>query len=51
MTLFALGAAALDQLTKFITVAHIPLHGKVPFLDGFLGFTYLQNTGAAFSSF
>ena len=51
MALFALGTAALDQITKFITVSHIPLHGKVPFLDGFLGFTYLQNTGAAFSSF
>ena len=51
MSLFALGAAILDQVTKFITVANIPLHGEVPFLPGFLGFTYLQNTGAAFSSF
>ena len=51
LSLFALGVAGLDQLTKFITVAAIPLHGHEPFLPGFLGFTYLQNTGAAFSSF
>ena len=51
MSLFALGAAVLDQITKFITVAQIPLHGKVDFIPGFLGFTYLRNTGAAFSSF
>ena len=51
MSLFALGAAVLDQVTKYITVAMIPLHAKVDFLPGFLGFTYLQNTGAAFSSF
>ena len=51
MSLFALAVAGLDQLTKFITVANIPLHGHVPFLPGFLDFTYLQNTGAAFSSF
>ena len=51
MSLFALGVSVLDQITKFITVALIPLHEKVEFLPGFLGFTYLRNTGAAFSSF
>ena len=51
MSLFALGIAALDQFTKYLTVALIPLHGDVPFLPGFLGFTYLRNDGAAFSSF
>ena len=51
MSLFAFGVAAVDQITKWITVANIPLHGDVPCLPGFLGFTYLQNTGAAFSSF
>ncbi len=51
MSLFAFGVAALDQFTKFLTVANIPLHGEQAFLPGFLGFTYLQNTGAAFSSF
>lgn len=51
MSLFVFGVAAVDQITKWITVANIPLHGDVAFLPGVLGFTYLQNTGAAFSSF
>ena len=49
-TLFAAGIAVVDQITKYITVANIPLYGKLEFLPGFLGFTYYQNTGAAFSS-
>lgn len=51
MTLFAAGIVAADQFTKFLTVLHIPLHQDVEFIPGFLGFTYVQNTGAAFSSF
>ena len=42
---------ALDQYTKFLTVANIALYQDVPFLPGFLNFTYVRNTGAAFSSF
>ena len=51
MALIAAGAVALDQWTKALTVANIPLHSRVPFWDGLFHFTYLQNTGAAFSSF
>ena len=51
LSLFAAGIAAADQITKYLTVANIALHQKVAFIPGFLGFTYLQNTGAAFSSF
>ena len=51
MALFAAGAVALDQWSKALTVASIPLHSRVPFWDGLFHFTYLQNTGAAFSSF
>ena len=51
MALFAAGIVAVDQYTKFITVANIALHQDVEFIPGFLGFTYVQNTGAAFSSF
>ena len=51
MALFAAGAVVLDQWTKALTVASIPLHSRVPFCDGLFHFTYLQNTGAAFSSF
>ncbi len=41
----------LDQVSKFFVLKYIPLYGDVPFLPGFLGLTYVQNTGAAFSSF
>ena len=51
MCLFAAGIVAVDQFTKYLTVANIPLYGHRPFLPGFLDFTYVQNDGAAFSSF
>lgn len=51
MTLFAAGIVAVDQWTKFLTVANIELFQDVPFLNGLFHFTYVQNTGAAFSSF
>ncbi len=49
MSLFALAVAGVDQLTKYLTVANIPLYQDVPFLPGILNFTYVKNTGAAFS--
>lgn len=49
MTLFALGVAGLDQLTKALTVANIPLYSKVSLIPGVVRLTYVQNTGAAFS--
>ena len=46
------GAVVLaDQFTKALVVANIPLGGHVAFLPGFLDFTDVRNTGAAFSSF
>ena len=51
LSLFAAGIIAADQFTKFLTVANIPLYQDVEFIPGLLGFTYVQNTGAAFSSF
>ena len=51
MTLFAAGCVALDQYTKALTVTNISLYSRVPFWDGVFHFTYVQNTGAAFSSF
>ena len=51
MALFAAGIVAADQITKYLTVANIALYQDVEFIPGFLGFTYVQNTGAAFSSF
>ena len=49
--LFAAGIVIADQITKYLTVANIALYQDVEFIPGFLGFTYVQNTGAAFSSF
>ena len=49
--LFAAAIVAADQLTKYLTVASIPLYADVPFIPNLLQLTYVQNTGAAFSSF
>lgn len=41
----------LDQITKYLTVANIPLHTDIPFIPGVLSLTHERNTGAAWSSF
>ena len=51
MSLFALGIAALDQWTKYLVVANIPMFGHVDAVPGLFHLTYVQNTGAAFSAF
>ena len=38
-----------DQVTKYLTVANIPLEGHTDFIPGFLSLTYFQNDGAAWS--
>ena len=48
--LFAAGIVAADQFTKYLTVAGIALGERIPFIPGFLRFTYVRNYGAAFSS-
>ena len=50
-SLFAAGIVAADQFTKYLTVANIALWEDVPFIPGLVQLTYVQNTGAAFSSF
>ena len=50
-SLFAAAIVAADQITKYLTVANIQLYADVPFIPGLLQLTYVQNTGAAFSSF
>ena len=51
MSLFAGAIVALDQVTKYLTVANIELFEKVPFLPGLVGLTYVRNTGGAWSLF
>lgn len=50
-SLFAALAVVLDQVCKYLTVRNIPLGESIPFLPGVLRLTYVQNDGAAFSSF
>ena len=50
-SLFAAFIVAADQFAKYLTVANIPLYEEIPFIPGLLQLTYVQNTGAAFSSF
>ena len=51
MALMALGIVAVDQYTKYLTVANIALGGHADAVPGLFSFTYVQNTGAAWSSF
>ncbi len=39
---------AIDQLTKAIVRAQLPLHASITLLPGFIDFTHVRNTGAAF---
>ncbi len=41
------GIVLFDQITKWIVVETIPLHGRVPFLEGFVEFYHIRNEGAA----
>lgn len=40
-----------DQIIKFFVEQSLQPIGSVPFIDGFLDWRYLRNTGAAFGSF
>ena len=39
----------IDQLTKYLTVQNIDLYEVVDVIPNIVSFTYIQNTGAAFS--
>ena len=51
LAVFAAFIAVADQVTKHLVLVHIPLHAQVEFIPNVLGLTYVQNFGAAFSSF
>ena len=51
MGIFVVIASVLVQLSKLWVVNTIPLHTYIPALNGIFNLTYVQNTGAAFSSF
>lgn len=50
-SLFAAFIVAADQFTKYLVVKYIPLYSHVDFIPPLLDLTYVQNDGAAFSSF
>ena len=43
--------AVVDQITKYLAVTTVKVNGPVEFLFGTFQFRYVENTGAAFSSF
>jgi len=49
--LIAFGVFALDQLTKAVVDATIPLHDVRTVIPGFFRLTHVKNTGAAFGIF
>ena len=51
LSLFAAGIVVADQVTKYLVLANIPLYSHVDAIPGLFHLTYVQNTGAAFSSF
>ena len=51
MALFVAAVTVADQITKWLVVENIHLYGQVDAIPGLFHFTYVQNTGAAFSSF
>ena len=50
-SLFVVAIVAADQITKLLVLANIPLYTDVDAIPGLFHLTYVQNTGAAFSSF
>ena len=49
--LFVLFIVVADQITKMMVLKNIELFSEVKAIPGLFHFTYVQNTGAAFSSF
>lgn len=41
---------AIDQITKYLTVTHIPWNGYIPIIGDIFGLSYVKNDGAAFGS-
>ena len=50
-TLVSALIVAADQISKYFTLAYIELGERIPFIPGLIRLTYVQNPGAAFSSF
>lgn len=51
LAVFAVLIVAVDQVTKWLVIQHIPPNGDVAVIPNILHLTYVQNEGAAFSAF
>jgi signal peptidase II len=49
LILVAVAAITVDQITKFLVVQNLTLGEAVPILGGLIHFTFVKNSGAAFS--
>ncbi len=47
----AVAVLLLDQVTKALVAALIPLHRTIPVIPGFFDLTFVRNSGAAFGLF
>jgi signal peptidase II len=47
----ATGIVVVDQVTKALVRAHVPIYDTVPVVSGFLNLTHVRNSGAAFGFF
>jgi signal peptidase II len=47
----SVAVVALDQFTKALVSARIPLHETIPVIRGFFDLTHVRNTGTAFGLF
>lgn len=46
--LVAMVVVILDQITKALVLAKMPLYQSIPVIDGFFNLTYVRNPGGAF---
>lgn len=51
MVVIATAVVLLDQVTKALCVAEIPLHARRPIVEGYFALTHVRNRGMAFGLF
>ena len=49
--IFVLSLVGIDQIIKYFVIEYLKPIGVYEFIDGFLQFRYVENTGAVFGSF
>lgn len=51
VALVSLPVVALDQITKYVICAMVPLHSRIELIPGFANIVHIRNTGIAFGLF